>query len=292
MSTLTKILIVLLTLSSLFLCGIVVTYVATADNYKDKYDSLKTKFDSQSRKLKDREKELNETLAKSQRLETKLNNRIASLKNDAKKLKADLNSLEREKADLEQRVNSFIAATKGFYETNDKQRLLFENTFAELNKVKGEQIKDRKVLEETTATLVEKMAIIDRLETDVKRLFEQKVGLQNELDGYLRAGGRVAVSPKPTTRRKERVKPVERVETRDISLNGLISEVDLKNSIASISIGRADGVKEGMIFYVTRGDSFVCEILIIYVDNEEAVGELRRVQYQPQVSDTVSTNLF
>lgn len=42
MSTLTKILIVLLTLSSIFLCGIVVTYVANAEDYKQKNRFLMT----------------------------------------------------------------------------------------------------------------------------------------------------------------------------------------------------------------------------------------------------------
>ena len=41
MSTLTKILVVLLAAASLFLCGIVVTYVATTSNYKNAYDDLK-----------------------------------------------------------------------------------------------------------------------------------------------------------------------------------------------------------------------------------------------------------
>ena len=41
MSKLTKILIVLLTISSIFLCGIVVTYVANADDYRQENKSLR-----------------------------------------------------------------------------------------------------------------------------------------------------------------------------------------------------------------------------------------------------------
>jgi len=67
--------------------------------------------------------------------------------------------------------------------------------------------------------------------------------------------------------------------------------VDLKNSMAGISLGSADGVKGGMKFHVTRGDQFLCDILIIDVDAEEAVGVLDLVQQQPRVGDKVSTNL-
>ena len=60
MSPLTKILIVLLTLSSIFLCGIVVTYVGNADNYKEQYKSLKAsrdKFSDRPTEREDRAKE-------------------------------------------------------------------------------------------------------------------------------------------------------------------------------------------------------------------------------------------
>jgi hypothetical protein len=70
-----------------------------------------------------------------------------------------------------------------------------------------------------------------------------------------------------------------------------VSAVDLKNKMASISIGSADGVKDGMKFHVTRGDKFICDILIIDTDTEEAVGALELMQEQPKAGDTVSTNL-
>jgi hypothetical protein len=46
-----------------------------------------------------------------------------------------------------------------------------------------------------------------------------------------------------------------------------------------------------MKFHVTRGDKFICDILIIDTDAEEAVGAMELVQEQPRAGDTVSTNL-
>ena len=74
-------------------------------------------------------------------------------------------------------------------------------------------------------------------------------------------------------------------------MEGSITAVDLKNSMASISMGKSAGVKEGMKFHVTRGDEFICDIQIIDIDNNEAVGMLELVQKQPQVGDVVVTNL-
>ncbi|GAI47898.1 unnamed protein product, partial [marine sediment metagenome] len=102
--------------------------------------------------------------------------------------------------------------------------------------------------------------------------------------------GKVAVVPVPITPEKAVARPAKPT-VEDIALQGLVTAVDLKNSMVSISIGTADGVKEGMKFHVIRGDEFICDILIIDIDAEEAVGILDLVQKQPKVGDNVSTNL-
>lgn len=290
MSTLTKILIILLTLSSLVLCGSVGSYVGFAENYKKKYNELKNDRDSLSNKVKDLTKQINEKIAQGQELEKKLNEQIASLEATSKELDVNLKNSEREKSALLQQVNSYVSITKDFYATNDKQGQLLKNTLAELNRVQGEQIKQKKDLDETSAKLLEKMAIIETLEDKTKRLMEEKTELQSRLDQLLQPIGKIASETVPVTPEKGAAQPAIPV-TKDISLKGLISEVDLKNSIASISIGSADGVKEGMRFHVVRGEEFVCDILIINVDVERSVGVLELVQQVPKVGDSVSTNL-
>ena len=290
MSTLTKILIVLLTLSSIFLCGIVVTYVANADNYRQKYNDIRTDKDSLSKKAKSLTKQVNEKIEQKKLLEDKLSSEIASLKVEIGKLQADLDNAEREKAVLLQKVNNWTSIVQDFRETNDNQGRLLEETLGQLKKVQAEQIKDHKELNETTSALVEKMAIIETLETRAKRLIEEKTELQNRLDRFLQPLGKVAAVPVPITPEKAVARPAEPA-VEDIALQGLITAVDLKNSMASISIGTADGVKEGMKFHVIRGDEFICDILIIDIDAEEAVGILELVQKQPKVGDNVSTNL-
>lgn len=292
MSTLTKILIVLLTLSTFFLCGIVVTYVANAENYRQKYDDLRSDRDSLSKKVKGLTEQVNEKIEQNKQTEAKLGGEIASLKEENVRLKADIDNAEREKASLLQKVNSWASIVEDFTQTNDKQGQLLKNTLDELNKVQTDQIKTRKELDETTAALVEKMAIIDTLEAEKRRLLEAKTELQSRLDELLRPFGKAAAAPVPVTPREKKVQPAMSVPVvRDIELRGLVTAVDLKNSVASISIGSADGVKEGMKFHVTRGDEFLCDILIIDVDTEEAVGVLDLVQQQPRVGDSVSTNL-
>lgn len=290
MSTLTKILIVLLTLSSIFLCGIVVTYVANADNFKEQNEVLRTKLNATNENEKSAQKQLKENIAKSQRLESKLKNEIASLKIKFGKVENDLKDAEREKATLLAKVESWVSITENLTKTTDDQGQLLKNTLNELSEVKTEQIKQEKELKETTAFLIEKMAIIAMLEEEKKHLLEEKTELRRQLDRHLQQFGKLAAPPALVTPEKGKARPAA-LPSRDIELKGLVAAVDLKNSLASISIGKADNVKEGMKFYVTRGDEFICEILIIDIDAEEAIGVLERVQQQPRVGDNVSTNL-
>jgi len=289
LSPLTKVLIVLLTISSIFLCGIVVTYVALADNYKEKYTQLNNIAQAAKKNEENARNQLNKTIEEIDRQKKGLDNKIVSLQTQITDVEAKLDAAEREKAVLLQQVNSWAAITKDFYQTNDKQGQLLKNTLDELQRVQAELTKEQNQHKETTTALIEKMGIITVLEEKSRRLLEERTELQAKLDQILRQYGKTVAPPTPVTPTKDkaRVAPV----TRDLDLKGRVTAIDLKNSMAEISIGTAHGVKESMKFHVTRGDQFICDILILDVDAEKAVGILDLVQQQPKVGDNVNTGL-
>lgn len=292
MSTLTKILIVLLTLSSIFLCGIVVTYVANADNYREKYTNIRSDRDSLDKKLKAKTKEANEYIEEKQQLEDKLRSEIATLSAKVGKLEGNLRDVERERASCLRQLESWTSITKDFYTTNDKQGALLKNTLDELKRIQAEQIKQRKELNETTAELVEKMAIVEQVQAENRRLLEEKTELRARLDSILRPAGEAVAEPVTVTPEKKLSRFIGTgPATMQIGLKGLVTDVDMENSLVEISIGSADGVKEGMKFYITRGQEFICDILIYDVEPEKAVGLLDLVSKQPKAGDDVSTNL-
>lgn len=292
MSTLTKILVILLTISSIFVCAMVVTYVASADNYRKQNESLRTKLDAEVEKRKSAQKQLDEEKSTYQQQETKLTNEIASLSTEMTELDGKLSDAEREKASLLQQVESWTSITRDFYVTNEKQGQLLKDTLNELKRVQAEQIKQKKDLNETSSSLLEKMAIIETLEGENKRLVEEKTELRSRLDQMLQPIGKIPSAPVPVTPRKEiaRLQPALPPVVEDIGLKGLIRAVDVKNKMAGISIGTADGVREGMRFHVVRGDEFICDILILHVETEEAVGILELVEQPPKVGDIVTTD--
>jgi vacuolar-type H+-ATPase subunit I/STV1 len=285
--------VVLLALSSFFLAATVVTYVSNAEDFKALNKDLNRQLDAARGDQKVAETQLNEAKAKFADGEDSLNKRLAELQTNAESLKESLNLVEREKAQLLQKVNKWTSVVEDFSKTNDGQRLMLDDALAQVNELKAGQIRLEKELKETTAALIEKMAVIDTLGADKKRLVEQATSLQARLDSYLRPIGETAAAPTTVTQPIEVASAVSEVMpiATDIDLNGLVDSVDLKNSVTQISVGSADGVKLGMKFYATRGDDFICEILVVDVDKEKAVGVLQLVQQSLQVGDTVSTNL-
>lgn len=292
MSTLTKVLIVLLTIVSIFLCGIVVTYVANAENYRQKYVDLNNSERATREKERNVTEQLNKTIEQADQQKKVLSGEVALLKQEVDSLKADLAEALRQKDDALQRVNNWAAIVMDFSKTTDKQRQLLEDTHAELKTMQADLIKEQREHKETTTALVEKMSIVAQLEEKTKRLLEEKTELQNRADQFLQQFGKAVAAPVPVTPIKEKAQVA--AVTTDIALKGLVSEVDLKNSLAQISIGSADGVKAGMRFHVVRGDEFICDILIFDVEPEKAVGVLELMeatQLQPRAGDNISTNL-
>ena len=290
MSTLTKVLIVVLTVFSIFLCGLVVTYVANADNYKQKYDALYGDLAAAKESTRSAQKQLREKIEQTDQQKEQLNEQISSLNIKASELEAKLDELEREKATLLQKVTDMASLVETANQTAQQQTQLFKNAQNELDNIRAEQIKQRKELKETTDSLIEKMAIIGTLQEKNKRLLEEKTELQAKLDQLLRQYGRAIAPPTPVTRRREVAQPAMPV-MREIGLKGVVTAVDMQNSLAEISIGAAHGVREEMKFHVTRGDKFICDILILDVDSEKSVGILELVQQPPRAGDRVSTNL-
>jgi hypothetical protein len=230
---------------------------------------------------------LNNTIEEKGRDAEKLGEQIALLDEDILKLRNDLASAQREKDDAVREVNNWVSIVKDYKATNDTQRQMMQNALTQRDLKEAELIKLDNELKDTTSALMENMAIVRQLQDDSKRLLEEKTELQNKLDQYLRQYGKAIAEPLPET--------VRTAPTKDIDLSGSITEIDLKNLLAEISIGKADGVKEGMRFHLTRGDKFICDMVILDVWPEKAVGWIELLQDQPQnqprINDKVSTNL-
>ncbi len=161
-----------------------------------------------------------------------------------------------------------------------------QDRVAELEELKTKNAKD---IQDLTNAIVEKDAAMDQYVTENKQLSEKNTDLQNRLDKYLQQIGKTSSVPTavtPSTGSAQVAPPV-----RNLDLEGKITEVRPENSLASISIGSASGVKDRMKFHVFRDNKFICDIIILQTDADQASGYLDLVsETLPRAGDIVKTN--
>jgi len=304
-STLTKVLIVLLTVSSIFLCGTVATYVASANNYKELYDTASGQLRKAKADATTMNDEVNQVKTSTEQAKAALQAKIGSLESELITVKGELDQAQNKRDQLLNDVDQLSSKLDALAVTNDKWHEMLQNAQTELTKVNADLTKERSQNKEVTTAILEKMAIIAQLEDQAKELIKEREQLQAKLVQVLRQFGKTLERSAPVTTATtmpasaDKAQPtlpgpsVEPIgpQVKAIGLKGMITQVDLKNSLAEISIGAADGVKEKMKFYATRGDSFICEILILDVYAERAVGFLERVQAPPKSGDSISTSI-
>lgn len=290
MSTLTKVLIILVTAGVLFLCGTVVTYVANAENYKETAQNTQNQLNSEISRAANAQKQLEEKIVEFDNKTAGFQSQITALQSQLSAAQGDLKDAQRQVADFQDKMKAYASASETSSQTAQKQTQLFEAKQAELKELEVRSLKLQKELNETTAALMEKMAVVDQLNAEKRGLEEQKVTLRNKLDTFLIPTERIASESLAVTKPIEKAAPVPPIG-QQINLQGKIIAVDTNNNLASISLGLADGVKEGMRFHIVRGNQFVADMVVTECDANESVGKLELVQQMPQAGDRASTNL-
>lgn len=301
MSTLTKVLIVLLTVFSIFLCGIVVTYVANAENQRERADNLQRSIQSAKASQAAAVAGEEEANKAAEALKEELNGQITALDLKNKELLAQVDEVKRQNDLLMSENQKQRASTSMANELATKQTEMFKDAQTQVANLQADQTNRKKELDETNRMLLEKMSVIDQLQSKVRQLTEENQDVETRLNQYLQQYGRIATKPPVTVApRNGGVQPVQpasttasMAQTRTIALNGKVTAVDIKNKLAEISIGAAAGVRQEMKFHITRGDRWVADMLILEVGPDKAVGIVDLVQQgmEPRAGDTVATNL-
>jgi len=286
LSVLTKILIVLLSLFSIFLCGAVVTYVGNAGNYKALLDDQKSLNDSVKAKNATLTTQYNELTAKMKQKEQELNDRIQTLEQEKGEVVAMLRSAERKNLEYQNKVNRWTGVLDSFGQTMGSLEKSLMLTQKQLDQSRVEGIRNQKELSEIHASLYERIVQMQSLEAQRNRLLEQKSELEKQITAISASGGG-AVEELPTSGGS--LAATARAVPSGLDLKGLITEVG--ESLLTISLGSDDGVTEQTLFHVTRGDEFICDIIITHVDTNKSAGAAELVQQQPIVGDNVSTKL-
>lgn len=261
--------------------------MSTANNYRVMFDEEKSLNNTLVAENTSLQRRFNEKTALMKELEAKLNDRIQLLEDEKSKLDVELKNARRTSLDYQSRVNSWAGVLTSFERTIANLEQSLNLTQEQLSNAHADNIKDRKELNEITASLYEKIVQMQSLEADRRRLLEAKLSLEEQINQLLGPDGEV-VSFEPVTPELDVARPASAIGA-GADLKGLITEVG--KSLVSISLGSDDGVKKNMVFQVFRGDEFICQIVVTNVDTSKAAGVPELVQQSPRVGDYVTTRL-
>lgn len=295
MSTLTKIFIILLTLASLFLCGFVVQYVANSENFKKLYNDAKANAVKLENDKKSLTKQLQDETAKGQSLADTQSREIETRKAKMNELQEALNKIELEKTTLQTQIDKLQSENATLATATKVQTNIADSSSKELTQVKSDLVTEKKKYDEVADELLKRENLINLLQSDSKRLLEEKTALEKKLGNFMQPYGQKAAPEQPVTTQRDKAQPVQTAAAQpaavEIGLKGKITAVDMKRSLAKISIGQADGVKKGMRFHISRNGEYICDVFVVDVAAEEAVGSLELVQLEPKPGDVAATNL-
>lgn len=280
MSAFTKILTVLLSLASIFLCGVVISYVASNNNVKAKHDKLQSDYKVLQSSKNVATARANEVQLEAEQQVSELKGKLASNEAEKNQLAIDLTNAQHTAVKWQDRVNSWTGVVKSFEQTIADMEVALQATRQMLSEEQAKNITTNAKLNEMTTSLDEHIVMLNALKAENRRLLEQKAALEVQANS--------ATSSNVVTQVKDSAMPAS-APSSYTKITGLVSEVS--ENLISLSIGSSDGVVKGMKFHVTRGTTFICDVVITDVDTDVAAGVLELKKANPKTGDTVSNIL-
>lgn len=273
----------MLSVFSLLLVGMVVAFVGNSNNYKAWYEEQKTLNAVMQGTVTEATRQYNELVKKSGELQKKLQDDILNLKAEKDLLASELRKSERLSMQYQNQANSMTSVLAGFDQSVKNLLASLNKTQEELDQARAEGIKSQKELNQMTSDLYEKIVQLQSADAERRRLLEQKT----EREGQVGTVGTPREIIAPVTPLPNQMASPAATAPVGTDIKGLIVEVE--GNLVTLSVGSADGVSKNMVFHVTRGERFVCDVIITNVDINRSAGTLDLVVQQPQVNDIAST---
>lgn len=280
MSTLGKILTVLVVLVSIAVAVLVASEIVLREKWKDRYDEevriTQKALEERDSAFQQRDKVKGDWDAdralKQQQIET-LNNELA-LKNNT------LTTVQTEKENQEKRLQELSEQLKGLNDTLAKevaQRDAWRKERDDALKAKDDLFTMYSQLEAKYRT---SLADLQNLRENLRQTAEQLAAAESRIE-YIK-------QQVPDLKLPQEVPAVPTTK-----ITGMITKADNEARVVEINLGEDDGVVKGMKFYVFNSDQnkYLATLLINMVSKKSAAGELSVIRGSVKVNDHV-TNKF
>ena len=289
MSTLTKVLIVLLSLVTIFVSGAMVTYVASTDNFKEVAKDQAEEIKAYQDETALHDQRLQEKSSQMAQERKALQTRIQQLQAQLSTSEVNRRIAETAKNDFAIKYSTMSGVLAGLESTLKNETAIRALTREQLDKQLAKVIKLQAELNIVEADQSEKIVNIEKLNAKVRNLTEKKAMYDTQIS-RLSSGKTVTPDDRVVTMVPDYANKALAAPT-NVSLKGLVAGISANLELVTVTLGSADGVAKNTVFHVTRGDEFICNVKITYIDTNKSAGVIELQIGQPRVGDTVSNEL-
>ncbi len=286
MSTITKVFAVLVSLLSIFLCGVVIAFMGKVQDYKELYEDQKVLADAaqvMAYSAEQRLEKANLTYGKAAELTSE---RLKDLRDQYNTMSVDLAQAEQESVLESSKADSAVKLVTAMRTTIQDMQNAYETLWSDFDDNRSQMLQAQTQVTELTRQLNNEMARTKQMEDTNRRRAEQIAGLEEQIAKLNQQLDKYNIAQKEfdSDTAVAQVLP----EMTGVPIMGEITEMD--DNIVAISVGSTSGVRENMRFWIVRGDKFLGNLDIIYVEADEAAGRLSNKQDVIVEGDMVTTD--
>ncbi|MBL7140678.1 MAG: hypothetical protein ISS74_07195 [Planctomycetes bacterium] len=279
MSTLGKILTVLVALVSIAVAVLLSSEVVLREDWKQRYEQQRTLFEKAKEQrdvaVQQRDQKVAEFLANLAHKDQQIN----SLKTALATREGTVQTLTAERENQETRLQELVEKIAG------------------LNTSLAKEVADRDLWRTERDTAMKQKDDLEMAYTQLEAKYRATLAdLQNATENLRQAGERLAAAEgkiawyeqQPGVKKADQVQPVPTPK-----MEGLVATADNEARVAEVNLGSDDGVVKGMKFYIFNRDQnkYLATLEINMISNNSAAGELSVIRGDVKVNDYV-TNRF
>lgn len=287
MSSLTKVLAVMVCVLAIFVCGVVVTFVTSSENWKEAYVQQKTLTEAAQVQAVATEEDAGRRLELSSMLIQRLNDNITALEARLTDLTRQRYAEAQFRGDAEKKADSAVELAKALQLSNESFRGALSVLQADVDELRQNTISAQAQVINLERTVNGLQVEKDRLDT-IRRQSDEKIyTLENENAMIRQELEKVTVASSEFRPADDQVSLAPRAT--GVPIRGQIMQI--VEDRAAISVGSSSGVRKGMKLWVTRGDKYLGNLEVSYVETTEAVGHLTNKLAAIVAGDTVTTGI-
>ena len=270
MHVLTKIFIVLVSLLSVMLVPLVVTYVHNEDAFKARYQEAEAQRIAVRGTLETAQASF---AAASTRRDNEIAERTTTIRDLERQLVQKTQELQAAQARLAEAENldaQIMGQISILSNAMDAGQKFSESLIGEVRQLRREQLAAERqkveldeALRDSNAQLEVSQRALRAMQEEAQRLRDENAGVLNRLSQYVAAHGELG----------DRGRQLATGAMIDVDLDARIVRVrrTAEQTLAEIDAGSRDGVKEGWVVVIGR-DDFIANLRITYVDINTATG--------------------